>query len=375
MNSISAILQQTSDGFLIVAMHFRIPDVEDLLPAYYYTFNMRYKSRQCRNLYRGIHKHFVAMFIAVTLCVGGYHYYHNIYLPTIINNSVVDEAVCNQRGDAIEVGFHHFKIPEPSPIKFGDNAIDEIQLIKEQVATLYKWRESLIKRITKLQLEQDIKISNAIEDSLEIYEADRLGVMDYAAFYAGGLIKGISKDTEPLPTHRPLSLFKILNVNIYSSPEEIIRPYILPGRCFAFKGTTGTVRIKLGKPISIGRVTLSHASRLLLGMQGMTSAPREFEVHGYTGRDGDPGNSLGKFTYDWLGKPHQTFNVKKTFSNNQIFEEVELAILSNYGKEEFTCVYRFRVHKSDDNENGTSSRDASSQTIPEREKKKSKRCC
>ncbi|XP_066251437.1 SUN domain-containing protein 3-like [Euwallacea similis] len=348
------------------------PCLSDLLPAYYY---VPVQGCQPPTVCISIHRHFIAMFIAVSLCVGGYHYYHKTYLPSIINNSVVNEAACNQREDAIEVDFQYFKSPELNSFKPRHNAIDEIKLIKKQVAALYNWRESLNERITKLQLEQDIKISNAIEDSFEIYEADSLGLMDFAAFYAGGLIKGISKDTEPLSTHRPLSLFKILNVNIYSSPEEIIRPCILPGRCFAFRGTTGAVRIKLGKPISIGRVTLSHASRLLLGMQGMSSAPKEFEVHGFTGRDDDPGNFLGRFTYDWLGKPHQTFKVKKTFSNNQIFEEVELVILSNYGKEEFTCVYRFRVHKSDDHENGTASRDVSSQTMLEREKKKGKRCC
>lgn len=50
---------------------------------------------------------------------------------------------------------------------------------------------------------------------------------------------------------------------------------------------------------------------------------------------------MGNFTYDVSGRAVQTFSV---IPENKIFTIVELRILSNYGNDEFTCVYRFRVH-------------------------------
>lgn len=121
----------------------------------------------------------------------------------------------------------------------------------------------------------------------------------------------------------------------------------------------------------------------------MSSAPKQFEVYvskfkffiqaclnifisfeGFNDFVEDTGIFLGKFKYNLMGKQHQTFPVHRNLSRNQIFDEVELTILSNYGKDEYTCVYRFRVHKGD-----AEQAERSTQTNSDVTKKKTKKCC
>ena len=58
---------------------------------------------------------------------------------------------------------------------------------------------------------------------------------------------------------------------------------------------------------------------------------------------------LGNFTYDIdnVKNPVQTFKVVEV---QKPITYVELKIDSNYGNPEYTCLYRFRVHGSIDNE-------------------------
>ncbi|XP_052128600.1 SUN domain-containing protein 3-like [Frankliniella occidentalis] len=53
---------------------------------------------------------------------------------------------------------------------------------------------------------------------------------------------------------------------------------------------------------------------------------------------------VGRFVYEVGSAPLQTFNLPVKL--NRSFRYVALAITSNHGHPDFTCVYRFRVHGS-----------------------------
>ncbi|XP_019763505.1 SUN domain-containing protein 3 isoform X2 [Dendroctonus ponderosae] len=341
------------------------PPLSEFIPAYYCN-NFAQSRSNCATIWKSIFTHLFSMAIATGICFGGYYYYQNYYLP-ILNDSfpIIEEPIANNPAIA------KFQFPNPHPedacgVEVIESLKEQIRRLNENVSAINKWRATVNSHLTKLEWEQAATINSRIEESFDVFEADGTGLMDYAASYAGGIIVGISKDTLPHPTHRPLSLFKLLNVDVLSSPEELIRSCVLPGSCFAF---SGSVRIKLGKPIKIGGVTLSHASKRLLLDEGMSSAPQEFAVYGFVDSSDKIGVFLGKFTYNIHGKQHQTFKVQRNPSHNEVFEEVELAILSNYGRDAFTCVYRFRVHRSDSETALNQSRNATARKVV------NKKCC
>ncbi|RIA94171.1 UNC-like C-terminal-domain-containing protein [Glomus cerebriforme] len=54
---------------------------------------------------------------------------------------------------------------------------------------------------------------------------------------------------------------------------------------------------------------------------------------------------LGKFTYDMHGLPVQTFDIPKHITaHNKPIRAIIMKVKSNWGKPEYTCLYRFRVH-------------------------------
>ncbi|CAB4489830.1 unnamed protein product [Rhizophagus irregularis] len=79
---------------------------------------------------------------------------------------------------------------------------------------------------------------------------------------------------------------------------------------------------------------LSHLNHLEIDTNGelhLGSSPR----HLY----------LGKFTYDINGLPIQTFEVPDhILKYNKPIRAIIMKIISNWGKPEYTCLYRFRVH-------------------------------
>ncbi|KAJ8928340.1 hypothetical protein NQ314_019070 [Rhamnusium bicolor] len=201
-------------------------------------------------------------------------------------------------------------------------------------------RNHLNELFTKIYLQQESIVEKKIEKALDLYDADKVGLFDYASLYACGSVVS-TPDTFPYPANKSISFFNLLNMDLLSNPESILQPGNLPGNCFAFYGTTGRMRIKLGKKISIKAITLDHIKL----MEDASSAPKDFEVFGLYDPIDITGMFLGRFTYDLGGRPYQTFELNKNYTRIP-FEFVELYVLNNHGRREFTCVYRFRVHST-----------------------------
>lgn len=80
----------------------------------------------------------------------------------------------------------------------------------------------------------------------------------------------------------------------------------------------------------------------------LSTAPKAFRISGWhmePAKASEP-EVLGTFEYD-IGADHaaQTFSVKPGPSASMSgYNVVRLEVLSNHGSDDFTCIYRLRVH-------------------------------
>ncbi|CAM9235585.1 unnamed protein product [Phaeothamnion confervicola] len=117
----------------------------------------------------------------------------------------------------------------------------------------------------------------------------------------------------------------------------------------------------MARPVAIDAVTLQHVSRLIAldsggGGGGVAkSAPRDFEVYGRQGADDATPELLVTGRFDAAGPDVQTFAVPAEpgsggsrvgtgSGRRRKFPMVTLKILSNHGQQEYTCLYRLRIH-------------------------------
>jgi len=175
-----------------------------------------------------------------------------------------------------------------------------------------------------------------------------------------------------------------------ASPEQIFFADTNPGSCWPMAGRHGHVTIRLPYPVDVDAITIDHVSSLLIPPGGSRdSAPKKIRVMGYPpceenecnglGFDISDGIELKTVEYDLDGKPIQTFSLVDKQQQSKDEEEdgeiggscstvtascsappmdlnsdevptsevvsgITLQILDNWGNEDFTCLYRFRVH-------------------------------
>ncbi|NXD13121.1 SUN2 protein, partial [Nothocercus nigrocapillus] len=181
-----------------------------------------------------------------------------------------------------------------------------------------------------------------VDQALQRYSEDRVGMVDYALESAGASVIN-TRCSETYETKTALlSLFGIPLWYHSQSPRVILQPDVNPGNCWAFRGSQGFAVIRLSSPIHPTAVTLEHIPKNLSPQGTIPSAPKDFAVYGLKEEREEEGALLGQFTYNHDGNPIQTFYLKG--EDLGTFQLVELRILSNWGHPEYTCIYRFRVH-------------------------------
>nr|XP_023022045.1 SUN domain-containing protein 2-like isoform X1 [Leptinotarsa decemlineata] len=294
-------------------------DPIDFFPGYDPYIYTRQRSRQ--SCCCTVITHMLAVLFSIGICGITLYYYENNFTKNIFPyNTNIDEPK-NQT--------------EPMYIK---NILDEMKTLKDNMEKTNIWRKHLEELFAKIYFQQESIFDKKVEEALDMYDADKIGLFDYASVYAYGSVIS-TPCTSPYPANKSINFFSLLNFNVMSDPESLLQPENLPGNCFAFHGSEGRIRIKLGRKITIKAVTMDHVKLLDNG----ESAPKNFEVFGLQNPNDDSGVLLGMFTYDQKGRPYQTFMINSNLTYVP-FEYVELHILDNYGNQEFTCVYRFRVH-------------------------------
>ncbi|CAJ1081345.1 SUN domain-containing protein 1-like isoform X12 [Xyrichtys novacula] len=188
--------------------------------------------------------------------------------------------------------------------------------------------------------EKDVHV--IVKNALRLFDQDRTGLADYALESGGGSILSTRCSQTYETKAALLSLFGVPLWYFSQSPRVVIQPDVHPGNCWAFKGSKGFLVIRLSMRILPTAVSLEHIPKTLAPSGMLLSAPRDFSVYGLDDEGQEEGKLLGTFTYDEEGESLQTYPVSE--ENEEAFQIIEVQVLSNWGHQDYTCLYRFRVH-------------------------------
>lgn len=235
-------------------------------------------------------------------------------------------------------------------------------------------------------------IRNLVDSSVYRLAKDVIARPDFALYSAGAqVVPGLTTQTYEIPPGGFLT--QVTGFFSGSGSGAIGRPPVTalhheinPGHCWPFPGTHGQLGIKLAAPTFISDVTIDHVAMELA--TDRRSAPRYMELWGLVeGEDnleklrewrakreeaqmeaasGDepvahvdvqppvPASlknwgeavRVANFTYNIYAPDHiQTFHVSQEVQDFGIdFGVVALLIENNWGRDDFTCLYRVRVH-------------------------------
>ena len=170
------------------------------------------------------------------------------------------------------------------------------------------------------------------------------------------------------------------------SPINALHPYNYAGRCWPFTGSEGQLGVKLARRTYISDITIDHVAKEVAF--DLRSTPRQMEVWGLIeGQDNlakvagwladrqrrrsdavESGHPIDPKDEEWevprhlpkdaqyirvaklLYDVHSTKNIQTFPVDSEVralgldFGVVVLVIKNNWGRPEYTCLYRFRVH-------------------------------
>ncbi|KAG6423164.1 hypothetical protein SASPL_113552 [Salvia splendens] len=178
---------------------------------------------------------------------------------------------------------------------------------------------------------------------IEKHAADGLGMVDYALVSGGARVV---KHSEPYGGKAGGSASWLLQRSrVSAEAERMIKPsFGEPGQCFALKGGSGFVEIRLRTAIIPEAVTLEHVAKNVA--YDRSSAPKHCRVSGWLQTDPEIVTEkmflLTEFTYDLQKSNAQTYKVDSSASN--LVDTIRLDFTSNHGSASHTCIYRLRVH-------------------------------
>ncbi|KAJ4911646.1 Protein SAD1/UNC-84 domain protein 1 [Raphanus sativus] len=182
-----------------------------------------------------------------------------------------------------------------------------------------------------------------IEKEIEKHAGDGLGRVDYALASGGGFVMHHS---DPFLVGKGSSWSGTSSRHAHANAVKMLSPsFGEPGQCFALKGSSGYVQIRLRRPIVPEAFTLEHVAKNVA--YDRSSAPKDCLVSGWLqGKGQAPSEKmqlLAEFTYDLDRSNAQTFSVLDS-SGSGLIDTVRLDFTSNHGSNSHTCIYRFRVH-------------------------------
>ncbi|XP_050422123.1 uncharacterized protein LOC126834330 [Adelges cooleyi] len=183
-------------------------------------------------------------------------------------------------------------------------------------------------------------VNMTMKTTLNIYDADKTGKVDYALESAGATVLG-TRCTITKSSTAALTMFGIPLWYISNGPRLAIQPGVYPGQCWAFVGAKGFLVLKLSNTILVRGFTIEHLPRSLSEDGNIRSAPKDFSVWGLERETDSNGTLLGKNQFQVDGPSLQYFEAMKT---DDPFSIIELRIESNHGHDEYTCLYRIRIH-------------------------------
>jgi len=182
-----------------------------------------------------------------------------------------------------------------------------------------------------------------VEIEIARHSADGLGMVDYALGSGGAKVVSHSK-----PFMNGNNYFPV-GSSVHATAQKMLEPsFGQPGECFALKGSSGFVDVKLRTGIIPEAVTIEHVDKSVA--YDRSSAPKDFQIRGWyqgthddSDKDSNVMATLGEFSYSLDRSNAQTFQLE-IGANPQAVNMVRFDFSSNHGNLELTCIYRFRVH-------------------------------
>lgn len=153
----------------------------------------------------------------------------------------------------------------------------------------------------------------------------------------------LTRVVPPVSGRSFIDFFHLENLLNLGTPDDAISLDTSVGQCWPLQGSCGNFTVQLFRPVEVASISIDHISRQ--GAANIQSAPRHFEVYAALATlDGTTEPELiSTGEYDVNGEDNvQNFRVGEGIRG--IYNMVTLKILDNYGHENYTCVYRFRVH-------------------------------
>ncbi|KAI8068428.1 hypothetical protein BC940DRAFT_299058 [Gongronella butleri] len=210
------------------------------------------------------------------------------------------------------------------------------------------------------------KVRQWVQDALYKYHNDGTDA-DYALHSRGARIM----DEWTSPTH---NLGKGMRMRAWYwlaghlvDPTTAIRPATHVGHCWPMEGSNGAIGIRLAQPIAIESISIDHPAAAHL-----PSSPRDLEVWGVRKAKGNDMHNL--YGYNNKKNDHALLNnlqnnpnmlflgnishdPKLAIQNHDIaprytlpnptktaMDGIVLRVINNHGHNDYTCLYRVRVH-------------------------------
>ncbi|XP_014285868.1 klaroid protein isoform X2 [Halyomorpha halys] len=223
---------------------------------------------------------------------------------------------------------------------------DKVKSEKDLTTSIKSIKDDLdgLKSLVKAGMNPEAlkQTEDIIKKHLQIYDADKTGITDYALEKLGACIVSV-RNTVTYKEGTPLlTIFGYPLLTVLTEPKNIIEPKVNPGDCWAIKGDTGTAVIKLIRDIVVTAITIEHIPRSISPTGDISSAPKRITLLGLESLNDRNPHCFGQFEYNEEGPAIQTFVVKVPCFKT--FRLVEVMIDSNHGNPKFTCIYRIRIH-------------------------------
>ncbi|XP_030240911.1 SUN domain-containing protein 3 [Drosophila navojoa] len=202
-------------------------------------------------------------------------------------------------------------------------------VVKRKISSLMDDVYSIKKRIEQSACKESVE--NAAEANKQKMAPLRI---NYASEELGARI--ISALAKPIADSNLLMMLLGLEFST-NPPINMLRPSLMPGSCFGFRGSQAAITLHLAKTIYVEQISLTHIPKEMTPSECVDNAPKDFEVYGVTPKKNK--ELLGKWRFK--NDPNERTE-NYIINNNCPFRSLLFEFLSNHGGNS-TCIYRVEV--------------------------------
>lgn len=150
-----------------------------------------------------------------------------------------------------------------------NNCVESV--VKRSISSLMDDVYSIKKQIEQSTCKESLE--NAAEANKQEIAPPRI---NYASEELGARI--ISVLAKPIADSN--LLITLLGLEFSTNPPiNMLRPSLMPGSCFGFRGSQASITLHLAKTIYVEQISLTHVPKEMTPSECVTNAPKDFEVY------------------------------------------------------------------------------------------------